>query len=147
MYHNMSSLSRLNQCWTQHTHDAIMTSFLHENDAATSFSRTNDVIIASCVGWAECLLSCCILIHAMSGMCPLRKSLIINDLQCLSGSTSVSFELNLLLKEVFEICFYRVILSHTSVRATQCSCLLKGRFHWPLCAKNSPTCSRADFQA
>ena len=36
---------------TQHTHDAIMTSLLRQNDVATSFWRNNDVIIVSYKCW------------------------------------------------------------------------------------------------
>ena len=37
----------------QQAHDAITTSFLHQNDVATSFWRNNDVLIVSCACWEQ----------------------------------------------------------------------------------------------
>ena len=40
---------------SKRTHNAIITSFLREDDVVTSFSRNNDVIIASLVRWVTSL--------------------------------------------------------------------------------------------
>ena len=42
---------------TQRTHDAIITPLLRQNDVTTSFWCNNNVIIASCVRWADANLN------------------------------------------------------------------------------------------